>query len=76
MQKWEYLYVSDGILADGREYRTQNGRPLTLPSGLNIYQYFNQLGSKGWELVGIGIRNQYAQDTYSGTTYVFKRPEP
>jgi hypothetical protein len=35
----------------------------------DIFQYLNQLGEQGWEMVGLGT-------AAGGTRYAFKRPKP
>jgi hypothetical protein len=75
MQYWEYLEVSIVTSLSGSgdkavvkvDYVVVNGQPLKpTPTTTDRFQYLNQLGSQGWELV--------TRD--SNNTFTFKRPKP
>ncbi len=73
MQKWEYIYLAYLRIPSPTASNTYssswflNGKAHTLPLDLDFYQYLNQLGSQGWELIGF-------DDV--GHAYMFKRPKP
>jgi hypothetical protein len=65
MQQWEYLEVFDSI---NLQCLVVNGKELPPGQRMNLHQYFNHLGSQGWEMVGFAM---FA----GGPSYVFKRPK-
>ena len=65
MQQWEYLFlglVMTGWIANGQDI---------VPQPQDIYQYINQLGDQGWELVNLAV-----VPTTGGPVYAFKRLKP
>jgi hypothetical protein len=53
MQKWEYYFVFATVTNDG-EFRPRfaNGKELDgWQAGPSLYEYANQLGGSGWELL-------------------------
>ena len=72
MPKWEYLFVE--VLEEKHVPRpaTVNGRPLPdWKRGPSIYQYADDLGDEGWELVGA-----HGADKGVLAGLIFKRPKP
>jgi hypothetical protein len=78
MQQWEYLvldvdHVSKGLTSLGWKVSHVNGREIpNWKNGVLYFEYINQLGAQGWELVDT-IR--YG-DTARPGTLLFKRPKP
>ena len=74
MQKWEYLflahYYSDGQWPNTIYKTSVNDDPKTerTQTVAEFYDFCNQLGSDGWELVGIATEGHVTQAT-------FKRPK-
>jgi hypothetical protein len=90
MQKWEYLFVFAAITSDGGEFRPRfvNDEELNdWQAGPTLYEYSNQLGESGWELLAsnpvvfIQSKWQPLQETQSISSelraieMVFKRPK-
>lgn len=73
MQKWEYLYVE---VADNKihhvngEDRMGKLKGFLNLGGMSIWDFANQVGDDGWELVAI-LSSPYVR---SGE-FVFKRPK-
>lgn len=68
-QQWEYMEV---VFRDYGGYRPRfvNGEEqLNWKQAPVIYEYLNQVGEQGWELAGIGSRNDMEMAAY------FKRPK-
>ncbi len=71
MKKWEYLFLTaektEGKwlpkFVDGKELEGWN-------SGPNLYEFSNQIGSEGWELVSV---NWQAKENMTHHRFVFKR---
>ena len=54
MQQWEYLFVFAAITSGGDEFRPRFANDQELDNwqaGPTIYEYANQLGDSGWELL-------------------------
>ncbi len=54
MQTWEYLFVFAAITSDGGEFRPRFANDQELDEwqkGPTLYEYSNQLGESGWELL-------------------------
>lgn len=54
MQKWEYLFVFAAITSNGGEFRPRFANDEELKdwqAGPTLYEYSNQLGNRGWELL-------------------------
>jgi hypothetical protein len=69
MQKWEYsvirTYGGVVMLTDGKEVgKIVNSQPV----GQMLYEYLNQVGRSGWELVGMA-------EVRGGVELVLKRPK-
>jgi hypothetical protein len=65
MQKWEYLFVD--ALGDGKVLRPfcMNGQELRdWKKGANLYDFVNQLGEQGWELIAA----PYTPAIFAGTS--------
>ena len=74
MQKWEYMFVVPEHERDYLRPRYVNGQELpNWKKGQTIYEYMNQLGEQGWELVSA----PYTATTNTGTVprLIFKRPK-
>ncbi len=65
MQKWEYLRVTQGYIPNSMPRpRNVNGKELpNWEKGSSIYEFIDQLGEQGWELVA----------TVMGDQMIFKR---
>ena len=76
MQKWEYLFVV-GYMArnDWRPVYT-NGVKVSekWEKGPTIYEFANQLGEEGWELVNQIVQDERFGDA-KGYRMAFKRPK-
>lgn len=62
MQAWEYLFLnhvhSSSILSSkGETFVNDASKPRYKQSSAEFYSWCNQLGSEGWELVGIHAQN-------------------
>ena len=82
MQKWEYLYVGWFETREGALLFTMNGKPMyTIEKKDGISITLDELGSEGWELVGVspqGSKGEIYPDSVSGdfqSTLYFKRPQ-
>ncbi len=90
MQKWEYLFVFAAIASGGGEFRPRFANDQELDdwqAGPTLYEYANQLGSGGWELLASNpvvftqTKWQPALETHAvaselrAITMVFKRPK-
>jgi hypothetical protein len=77
MQKWEYLDLTAQFYSRNGVHCFINGQnvpnPQTIP---NLYQYINQLGEDGWELVNSYGERASSLTTSRYQTWVFKRPKP
>jgi hypothetical protein len=54
MQKWEFLFVFAAISSDEGEFRPRFANDEELnnwQAGPTLYEYANQLGDRGWELL-------------------------
>jgi len=71
MQKWEYLFLT-AEKATGKWFpRFANGTELeNWNTGPSLYDYSNQIGSEGWELVSV---NWQAKEDMTHHRFVFKR---
>ena len=66
MQKWEYWEV----YTSGADIYVNQQKLVPKPAVTNLNHYPNQLGSQGWEMVGIAV-------VLTGNPmYLFKRPKP
>ena len=70
MQKWEYLSLLARLVNEDWRPKYQNGTQLPdWENGPKVYDYLNQLGDAGWELVS---------ETFDSDNHVmrlrFKRP--
>ena len=89
MQQWEYHFVFATVTNDG-EFRPRFANDLELDNwqtGPTLYEYSNQLGSSGWELLAsnpvvfVQSKWQPTLETHSvaselrAITMVFKRPK-
>src|SRR5947207_15320808 len=89
MQKWEYSFVFATVTNDG-EFRPRFANDQELDNwqtGPTLYEYANQLGSSGWELLAsnpvvfIQSKWQSTLETHAvaselrAITMVFKRPK-
>jgi hypothetical protein len=73
MQKWEYLFVECQHHKGHWRPKYKNGDELRgWKKGPPIYEYSNDCGKEGWELVNLAATG-YLHDTYRLT---FKRPLP
>jgi hypothetical protein len=65
MQKWEYIFLIAGranetwkiIMLNGREVRDWKNGP-------SMYDYINQKGEEGWELVSTTYSPVFTQNAY------------
>jgi len=69
MQKWEYnvirTYGGVVMMTDGKQVgKIVNSQPV----GQMLYEYLNQVGEFGWELVGMA-------EVQGGVELVLKRPQ-
>jgi len=53
MRKWEYLEVYKSNSYD-LSFIVANGQQVT-PEPIDLYHYLDQLGTQGWEMVGITV---------------------
>ena len=68
MQKWEYLIESSAHDKGSDKAKRVKGQELEDWRLVNLYEYVNQLGEEGWELVSMHLlRGRYRM--------VFKRPK-
>ncbi len=74
MQKWEYLFVSCGLVSNQWVPNFVGGQELPdWKKGPSICQVANQLGEQGWELVNLATTpNLPTSESYR---LVFKRPK-
>ncbi len=70
MQKWEYLYL-EGYLLSATKPRAMKVNNEPLSERPNLWEYINQLGAEGWELVN--AYNLSKPDVHKDF-FVFKRP--
>lgn len=76
MQKWEYLFVRSAFAQprnrnDPLRPHFINGQELRdWERGPTIYEFANQMGEQGWELVSFSYQGEYPQPSM-----VFKRPK-
>ena len=86
MQQWEYLYISCAYQNNGWRPAFANGKEVSGWQTMTIYDYSNELGSEGWELVGLATTDRSSQNLpISGSSLqarseqtfrlVFKRPK-
>lgn len=64
MQLWEYCTVSYSMNKHGKINKIAfNGQKLTEQEGNSWVEYLNELGKKGWEMIGVttdfGVRTHY-----------------
>ena len=78
MQKWEYLQLIVGVsqpyLRSGKPEQMASANGVSIMEGgekFDVYNYLNNLGKEGWELVSTDANNS---EYWNGTTYYFKRP--
>jgi hypothetical protein len=69
VQKWEYLIVSSAYDKGDDRAKRVNGQELQDWKSINLYEYINQLGEVGWELVG------YSADRFANQHMALKRPK-
>jgi len=80
MQKWEYTFItcdSPEFQIEGwkRKPRWVDGQELRdWKNGPWIYEFSNQYGDEGWELVSAVI-NRAIDATSDNPLYIFKRPK-
>ena len=79
MEKWEYLAVLVNKWGKGIRLEPRQGSDpwqFDDKQSLDLVVLLAQLGTEGWELVGIDTNVSYAQDNYSyvGSVYIFQRP--
>jgi hypothetical protein len=71
MKKWEYLFLTAEKIDKVWQPRFVDGKELeNRDTGTNLYDYTNQLGTKGWELVTV---NWQAREDLTHYRFVFKR---
>jgi predicted peroxiredoxin len=90
MQKWEYLFVFASMTSDAGDFhpRFANGQELVdWQAGPSMYEYANQLGKSGWELLACQpivftqsnkdplLEGQSISSDIRAIEMVFKRPE-
>jgi hypothetical protein len=73
MQKWEYLFVNMKRKGDVWFADTINGKPIDSNNTLLMYDYANQLGEDGWELVSAPYTSD--ADNNPKPRLIFKRPK-
>jgi hypothetical protein len=74
MTKWEYLAIGGDWAASGYKPRYLNGwEQKGWADGPNMWEYMNQLGEAGWELVGVSVN---PVGTFNKEAWYFKRPRP
>ena len=72
MQKWEYLFLTAEKTSGKWFPRFVDGKELDgWDTGPSLYEYSNQIGAKGWELVSV---NWQAKEDMTHHRFVFKRP--
>ena len=70
MQQWEYLivkteYSSSGLTGQPKwEVYWVNGQELKRPRPL-VWEYLNQLGREGWEMVNATSETQYGRPYFA-----------
>jgi hypothetical protein len=69
VQKWEYLIVSSAYDKGNDKAKRVNGQELQNWKRTDLYEYINQLGEEGWELVG------YSADRFANQYMALKRPK-
>ena len=75
MQQWEYLFVACQVYKDDWRPAYINGKALqNLDVAPTIYEYSNQMGKEGWELVSLDTHGE-GDVTYK-FRLVFKRSKP
>ena len=71
MQKWEYCFVRFDYFAGELRPQRVNGDELPDKSNIpTLYEFMNQLGEKGWEVVGVNYTPGYGYGFL-----IFKRPK-
>ncbi len=71
MKKWEYLFLTAEKINKVWQPRFIDGKELeNWDNGSNLYDFTNQLGVKGWELVTV---NWQAKEDMTHHRFVFKR---
>ena len=73
MQKWEYLFVNTLLKGDTWYAKTANGKHLNSKSDTTMYDFANQMGEDGWELVSAPYTSD--QDNRIKPRLIFKRPK-
>jgi hypothetical protein len=79
LEKWEYLAVLVNKWGKAIRLEPRKGSdPWQFDDNQSsdLVVLLSQLGTEGWELVGIDTNVSYAQDSYSyvGSVYIFQRP--
>ena len=69
MQKWEYLILETW---EGRPFAT-NGKELLNWKEIDLYDYINQLGDQGWELVAAPLAFSEVGASVERFSLIFKR---
>lgn len=72
MQKWEYLFVilkPTLSLTPDWEVSGVSGQPMSAQRAGNLFEFANQMGDQGWELVSV-LGNEK-----SNPRLIFKRPK-
>ena len=73
MQKWKYFFLTAEKINGKWQPRFVDGVELeTWSFGLNLYEYTNEPGSYGWELVSV---NWQAKEDMNHHRFVFKKPD-
>jgi Domain of unknown function (DUF4177) len=79
MQKWEYIFIVAGRLNETWKAVIVNGRELKdWKSGPSLYDYINDKGEEGWELVSASFSPIFTQTAYVESDdyrLVMKRPK-
>ena len=80
MAKWEYLSayveatVNFNLYSSVRKVRAINGNELdNWKNGLSVYEYFDQLGEQGWEMISVPPSGEDGHEKTQSGFFWFKR---